>query len=75
MIDGTSSFVFVVVFLFLVVVVVFADCLAPLADSFFPILDIFVFVSTLSQKEVEVSLLCFVLLISDPFLVLRYLGQ
>ena len=53
----------------------FADCLAPLADSFFPILDIFVFVSTLSQKEVEVSLLCFVLLISDPFLVLRYLGQ
>ena len=53
----------------------FADCLAPLADSFFPILDIFVFVSKLSQKEVEVSLLCFVLLISDPFLVLRYLGQ
>ena len=62
------------VFLFLVVVV-FADCEASLTDSFFPLLDIFVFVSTLSQKEVEVSLLFFVLLISDPFLVLRYLGQ
>ena len=62
-------------FLFLVVVVVFADCEASLTDSFFPMLNIFVFVSTLSQKEVEVSLLCFVLMISDPFLVLRYFGQ
>ena len=49
-IDGTCSFVvvFVAVFLFLVVVV-FADCEASLTDSFFPLLDIFVFVSTLSH--------------------------